>query len=280
MRILLAFVAFSLIGCDKVEEPSQPSDVSRSTRSSKISTLAFDGLTLGYEASGFDLGTRTGANETDALVRVVGTVGTYAFDKVTGSSLGVRRAGAEYQPWLRTREEHEAAVRDFFIARGLSRDQVQGTHSLHVTSGGGRTADERKELTHVFLTSIDRQIDGFLVAESVAGAELSEDGKVVREQLNWPAIPEAVVADARALRAAVSAHRASLFDALPADARGGEVRIHHGLVLAQKLVPAIATYDVQSGTGSAEQSRSFTIAGEEVQIDSVASELGTARSQP
>ena len=133
---------------------------------------------------------------------------------------------------------------------GVDACQIARTNIF--SSGGGGGASDGSSTTvlpsHQSVV-LSRGIDGILVAESNASAQVDNADQSVSESLFWPTIPADVVTAARELKSALAAPGAlAAFKAkLPSNAQGdGAIVIHHTSGISQSAsIQAVATYDVQ-----------------------------------
>ena len=173
-------------------------------------------------------------------------------------------AAARQSPFLGNGEEHNNAVRRFFVEHGLPEDQI-GT----VTALGGTTltASQGSNVGEVierhYSSAVGRVIDGVSVPESVAVARLDGEGRPVAVTTFWPEIPKRAVVAAKTLAALMKNGR--LTGKLGQAVRGGstsQVVLHHTRSYVHEPVKAIVTVDVRDQGFT----RSFDASGRTVNL--------------
>lgn len=180
-----------------------------------------------------------GTVELDTVVdqyhRTQGSVGAYLESQATGGSLGsVNAEPVVSESYPGSISDHESLVRAYYRPLGLPEDQVDLVAS-GVSTGSTPSAPRQVH------TSISRQVDGFLVADSLIAVACLDALRCVDEHVFWPPIPYDVVRAARAFDQG-PAYRARL----PVQV-GGAVTIHH---TGWKTAPVVftVTFDVLVGT--------------------------------
>jgi hypothetical protein len=176
------------------------------------------------ERSLFDPGANVHHVINVAYDRAVGDKGVFMVDRITGAILAVPNApGATPKPPIaqpaadaavavqdrfprpltENAEEHNAAVKDYFLKAGIPAAEIAGTHVTTTMAGGGAVKDGVQFNRSVLLwytTHLERSVGGIPIEGSVAFAALDSNHKVINEGVYWPAIPATVVARAQALR--------------------------------------------------------------------------------
>lgn len=103
-------------------------------------------------------------------------------------------------------KDHNDHVLNYFVAAGLPKDQVGVVRATDMGSGDGLLSEEvatKDALHEAYYSVVTRQIEGIPVEESYAWARFNKKGQSVMEAVYWPALPASVVAEARALKAAL-----------------------------------------------------------------------------
>jgi hypothetical protein len=242
--MILAATLLSIVtaGCSSsVSEPAPTGDPA-----AQATARAPRAMRAGYvhtvEHSRFDVGAAPSERLEFGMHKVVGRQGVFA-TRPTGLTLALSNADAATRqkgPLAGGADAHDAAVRDYFVRAGLPLDQVAGVSPYAVVSvEGANPANPAEGLTapptgRYYFSVISRQIDGIPVADSFAWARLDADGGVVLESVYWPAIPAAVVEQAKQARNA---------GAGPA---GGRLVIHHPPGEWDGAFDAVVSYDVEA----------------------------------
>jgi hypothetical protein len=137
------------------------------------------------------------------IQRTEGPRGIWAIDTVSGWSGASPSPEVlnNYRPYGSTMEEHNAKVKEYFIAAGLPADQIGEVGGTTQVMETGPTDHWDQHATRLlgYTTVIRRVIDGVPISDSTAIASLADSGKAIRESVYWPAIPKAVVAEAKGL---------------------------------------------------------------------------------
>jgi hypothetical protein len=232
----------------------------------------------GLNCSRLALGPNTEIKEERGMARKRGDWGVYVIDHSNGHVMGGQRAGSpllhDTPPYGASVTEHGEAVKAYFSSCGLPASEIAGVlprvGGLEVARVGEAPHQEGPPMYYSVLT---RAIDGVPVKESFAWARIAVSGEVIREDVYWPAIPAAALAEAHELRAqlATAEGRAAFRASLPlAQGAGeGEVAIRHTSAFAAPGTPfeAHATYDVNDRDGhGATTTRHFDVRGRELRL--------------
>lgn len=199
---------------------------------------------------------------------MVGTRGVFGTDAATGLVLALSDASspARARPPLSTDgPTHGAAVRKYFVGAGLPESQIDDVRDFATMQGGGQEgsgeAAQRASLEYFSSVVSRRTATGVKIPDSYAWARINADNDVVMESAYWPAIPNAVIAEAEALQAVIgtAASRAAFVSHLPHDERGayleGTVVLHHSAGTWSRSFTCLVSYDVAVGTRTVHYSR-------------------------
>jgi hypothetical protein len=220
-RTIVALSFVVLLGAAAPGAIAQPANPPPSDQVKASAGVRYDHK---LERSLFDPGANLHHVTNGAYDRAVGDKGVFMADRMTGAILAVPNApGAAPKPpadpvaadatvEIRDRfprpltekaEEHNAAVKDYFLKAGIPAAEIAGTHVTTTMAGGGAVKDGVQISRSVLLwytTHLERSLGGIPIEGSLAFAALDSNRKVISEGVYWPAIPVAVVARAQALR--------------------------------------------------------------------------------
>jgi hypothetical protein len=284
-NLFFALAAASIFApaCAKVpEEPTDPapteSDAAAAPEAAPMAApQAARGFSFRVQSSRFRLGKVVSERSERGMHRVIGDEGVIAVHEATGDVRSIPNAGAP-TTLVRDRPEveaHNRAVKDYFLGLGLPQEQMMAPHvtTLHQASGSiAEPAIQPGKDTGfmAYYTNIGRQIDGIVVADSVAWARINADGEVVSEEIRWPAIPADVVHDAKKLAELMRApESAKGFREMIGVAGEGQVMIHHATWMSPTSFEPFASYDVMDAPGGRDaraRVRHFLIDGTEVRL--------------
>jgi hypothetical protein len=145
-------------------------------------------------------------------------------------------------------EDHNQAVRSYFVAGGLPDAQISRVDALARMSQSYDNGTSTTPELICWNSMVHRQAGGFNVRDSYAWARINVNGQVVAEGVHWPDLPVGVIHDAAELSAIANApgSLAALRAKLPADLQTvpGEVMIHHTPGEWAGAFVAAATFDV------------------------------------
>lgn len=204
--------------------------------------------------------------------KVVGPDGVFATDLRNGLVIAVQSGGSDKSEaksgdeeakagYVMDPDKHSKQVLDYFLAAGVSKDQIGGVHANTYLSSSGSTQDVRPAPPKVdgYASVLDRKIEKYAVVDSVAWARVNEQGSVVSEWVYWPAIPAKAMAEARRLDELVrSSDKTGFLHRLPAGLPSGKVVIRHSSATAEGPFEVFASYDVLEKRTSSETARGKT----------------------
>ena len=196
-----------------------------------------------------------------SIERWTGPDGVFALE-ANGNATAILNGGAPEQSAapFGDADAHNAHVVSYFTGAGMPTCEVGAVQALGGSSSGGGS---------VVSTSITRTIDGIAIDESIAYASFIATDQTTLEGVYWPVLPQAVVADARSWRDALSdaANLAAYRATLPSDAQGsGRVVLHHTPMYSTLAFQAVATFDVDPAPPASDDTRSFDRSGHRVTL--------------
>jgi hypothetical protein len=275
-KLALLALALSSGACAPGSSGDSPAEPSTQEATAAAPPVSQPGMGFFHKVtrSKFHLGSGAKSVNDLGLDKVVGSDGVFAVDPRNGSARAILNADSpahtNFRPLTTDENVHNKATLDYFKAAGLPADQVANVRAYPSLRGGSDGLGHRKPDAFVdFATVVYRQIHGISVADSYAWAIFNEQGEVVSESVHWPSIPDAVIANAAALRDRVGtpAKLATFKAMLPHEAtlEDGEVTIRHGSVAEATPAP-FASYDVNIiARGNRGHTSHFDITGHEMQ---------------
>ncbi len=213
---------------------------------------ALAGATYDLSKSRFAFGSAPVETKNGNLDRFVGSDGVVAITTL-GDAQGIMNAGApesQLPDWSTDGAALTAHVSAYFASMGVDACQIARTNIFGSAGGGGASDGSSTTVAPSHQAVVfTRGIEGILVAESNASAQVNNADQSVSESLFWPTIPADVVTAAKGFQSALAAPGAlTAFKAkLRSDAQGdGAIVIHHSSGISQSgSIEAVATYDVQ-----------------------------------
>jgi hypothetical protein len=212
----------------------------------------------------------------DGMQKVVGDWGTMAIDVRNGHAQGVPNADAPTlarAPFGSTLAEHNEHVKAMFVAAGVPEAEIGSVQGSVGQGYGGRAGEEAEPYgNRWYVSTLTRTAGGIPVGESFAWAQIDERDEVVSEAVYWPAIPQKVIDEAKALQAKLDAPggRESFLSTLAidrAEAASGRVVIRHSSAVAEGPFETHAVYDVTRRTrGGMSHTLHFDANGAEVRL--------------
>lgn len=251
LSALLACVFGCSVTSQPEPEPSAPfiASASASARSRQLHYLP--GYVHDHQRSKFAKGSLLVSRSELGADRYVGEHGVFAFRPQSGLSVGIPNGDSPIAALPRmagSAEDHNQAVRSYFVAGGLPDDQISRVDALaRMSQSYGDGTSSTPQLI-CWNSMVHRQAGGVQVRDSYAWARFNVVGQVVAEGVHWPELPAGVIADAAALSAIAKApgSLATLRAKLPADLQTtpGEVMIHHTPGEWAGAFVAAATFDM------------------------------------
>jgi hypothetical protein len=167
-------------------------------------------------------------------------------------------------------EAHNSRVLSYFVGAGLPSDQVEGVYAnSKVWLSEGNLPVTTAQQMIAYNSVVRRKVLGFPVINSVAWARFDDKNEVVAEMVYWPAIPDAVLADAKLLAETLGdpATAGSMLSKIPNGSKGpGKVVIRHTPFSYGGAFAARVAYDVKYKSGGAVAIRHFDISGAEFRM--------------
>lgn len=222
-------------------------------------------------------GPHTASRREDGQDKIVGDWGTLAIDLANGHSQGVPNADApmlEGPPFGSTLEEHNEHVKQMFLAAGVPEDEIGSVQGSVGSGYRGRAGEAPRPFGDPwYVSTLTRTTGGIPVAESFAWARINARDEVASEAVYWPAIPQKVVDQAKALQAKLDdpRERAAFIGRLPIpdrrEAESGRVAIRHSSAVVDGPFEAYAVFDVTRRTDNgASYTQHFDANGVEVRL--------------
>ena len=185
------------------------------------------GYVHAFSRSRFDLGTLVSEIDQFGMHKLVGTDGTFATELVSEATVGSHNDVPFPDPntgvYPGDADAQNAAVQSYFTAAGLPSAQIESISADEaVLAQGGDVLVGWYSILH-------RGWNGIPIDDSIADAAFDAQGRSVSEQVYWPEIPGAVLAQARTFQdlLADAARRAAYLEELPADSRTPVLVIRH-----------------------------------------------------
>jgi hypothetical protein len=250
--IYLLVASFGVFGCTGAAP--EPSD-EQVDRSSAALTIAPRSEGAGFFHSFAHSKFHVGANPTNAahlgFSKVVGSEGSFAVDPRNGSVRAILNGDSPtltgFKPLTTDPAIHNARTVAYFKAAGLPPDQIGDVTVMSGRRGGSSATGSVQDEFTDYATIVHRVVAGFRAPDSYAWAIFNANDEVVQEGVHWPAIPDAVIAEARAVQGTLNdpSQHAAFKARLPpeATAEAGQVVIRHGGVAEADPSP-FASYDV------------------------------------
>jgi hypothetical protein len=260
-------------------QPAQP-------RFTAPSPMMLAGFRQEASNSRFALGTYRETRDEYGLIRVVGSEGVFATRKSNGFVMAIPNGDAgsvKRPPLTNDGDKHNARVLKYFLEAGLPSEQVGGlnasaTMAADGTSVGGDLGPDR---LLSYTSDINRSVDGISLPDSNAWAQFNDRDEVVSEGSYWPAIPQSVVDEAKALQAFMAdpalaeEYRAKL----PTSNRDGRVVIRHSSPTEDEPPRYFVSFDVVERVAPGavvtrhfdRDAQEFTLPGERTEVASESS---------
>ena len=261
-----ALVAGAIPACSSPGEPQEPASQSRSAVQAQ---LTYPGYMHQLSRSKFPLVPEKDVSEF-GFHKTVGPTGTFAVRASNGSVLAILNADASalsVGPLPVSAADHNARVRDYFVAAGIPREQI-GSVSAHAEMlGTGDPVAPTQGAEFLGYTSVlNRVLEGIPIVDSTAVASFNKNGDVVYESVHWPSIPFSAIEDAKSIDAMLAdSPRASAWrQKLPSSVREqhGTVVVRHTHSSSDAPFKAIAAWAVLDGQAA----RHFGIQGDELTL--------------
>lgn len=262
--LITAWLLGAVAGCSSNTAPEQlpptrdakvttTSVRTTSTSEAAVSGTTVPGYTHNFASSRFAIGSGVQNVNAGDRAKVVGSNGTFATLSANGAvfaSLNARSPLAQTLPWADSAAAHNALVVQYFTGAGLPSNQVGVTSISSSIGGGGVGGQTPTQVFYGYDSSIIRTVQGIIVVESVAHAEFNSNGDVVSEGVYWPALPQSVFDDARAISSMVSDSVAgpAFIARLPATPTNGRVVVRHSGATYPTTFVAFGCYEGLFGT--------------------------------
>jgi hypothetical protein len=210
------------------------------------------GYQHGLKQSHFAVGTPAHTISENGWSRQEGSSGTFAVSLHNGLAMAVPNAQpiADQKPlYTKDPADHDKQVLEYFVSAGIPRDQIGGVHTMTRLSSSGRYGDAHPTPPRIdgYISVLERKVGGFPVSDSVAWAQLDNDGHVISEGVYWPPIPASTIRDAGRIQQqlASTSDRTKFLAQVPGGLPSGQVAIRHTSASdQQEPFEVMASYDV------------------------------------
>lgn len=185
------------------------------------------GYTHTLAHSRFDLGSLVGEIDESGMHKVIGTDGTFATELASGAVVATHDDVPFPDPrtgvYPGDADAQNAAVRSYFVTAGLPEDQIASI------SADGTGLVQGENVLSGWYSLLHRGWQGVPIVDSMADAAFDAEGRSAFEQVYWPPIPGAVLAQASALQKMLAdpVQSAAYLMKLPASSRDGIAVIRH-----------------------------------------------------
>ena len=209
------------------------------------------GYQHGMKQSHFLVGNQSHTVTDGGWSRQIGSDGAFAVSLHNGLAMALPNANAnatQKPSYTKDPADHDKLVLQYFIAAGIPKDQIGGIHTMTRLSASGHYGDPPSPpRVDGYISVLERKVQGFSVPDSVAWAQMDNQGHVISEGVYWPAIPASALRDARRIseQLAATSDRSKFLAHVPGDLPAGHIAIRHTSATEQEApFEALASYDV------------------------------------
>lgn len=176
--------------------------------------------------SRFDTGSVTSEVEEYGMHKVVGDVGTFATQLVSGGAIAIPNVpfpNPAFGVYSGDADDQNGAVRSYFVSAGLPEEQVAS-----VTADGTVYLHGDYQLSGWF-SSLNRGYEGVPIDNSIAFAAFDASGRSSEEQVYWPEISADVLEQVHAFQDMLAdpGQKSVFVQKLPASSREAILVIRH-----------------------------------------------------